>query len=182
MHSRTFIIACVLLGILVFLALQRQSQPVVAPQAAEEKPAPKPVAAEHVVRQPTSKATDSPGATFLLEGYADPKRTIVDDLKLVDHVFREYQVAFRGNPVGTNAEIMARFQGHNSRKIVYVPEQHTYINAAGELLDRWSRPLFFHQQSSHLMEIRSAGPDGSHWTEDDIVFPPPEPEPPEKTP
>ena len=44
------------------------------------------------------------------------------------------------------------------------------LNAAGELVDPWGTPYFFHQLSATEMEIHSAGPDKVMWTRDDLVI------------
>ena len=44
------------------------------------------------------------------------------------------------------------------------------INAAGELVDSWETPCFFHQMSGSKMEIRSAGPGKIMHTADDLML------------
>ncbi len=87
----------------------------------------------------------------------------------VRFVLRDYRAVLGENPVGTNAEIMAALLGMNSRQLkLRVPPGNT-LNAAGELADPWGTPYFFHQLSGQEMEIRSAGPDRTMWTADDVV-------------
>jgi hypothetical protein len=43
-----------------------------------------------------------------------------------------------------------------------------YINAAGQFIDRWQTPLFFHAIDHRRLDIRSAGPDCEMWTADDL--------------
>jgi hypothetical protein len=43
------------------------------------------------------------------------------------------------------------------------------VNGDGELVDPWGTPYFFHQLSGTDMEIRSAGPDKTMWTDDDLM-------------
>jgi hypothetical protein len=82
---------------------------------------------------------------------------------------RDYRQAFRQNPVGNNAEITRALTGKNPRGQRYLPAD-IQLNDKGELIDRWDKPLFFHQISGTLMEIRSAGPDHVMWTADDEVL------------
>jgi len=85
-------------------------------------------------------------------------------------VFRNYQSRFGGNPVGNNREITRALNGSNPGQVVFLnPEDGAQINARGELVDNWGTPLFFHQLSGTVMEIRSAGPDRRMWTADDLV-------------
>ena len=82
---------------------------------------------------------------------------------------RDYRSAFSQNPVGTNAEITSKLSGKNPRGARYLPAN-AKLNDKGEMTDRWDRPLFFHQISGSVMEIRSAGPDHVMWTNDDEVL------------
>ncbi len=90
----------------------------------------------------------------------------VDQVRLM---FRDYRTLMGENPVGTNAEIMRALMGDNPRQATVGPPEGQTLNADGELVDRWGTPLFFHQLSKNVMEIRSAGPDKIMGTEDDIV-------------
>lgn len=75
---------------------------------------------------------------------------------------------FGGNPVGTNAEITKALNGGNDAAANYLPSSRR-TSAAGELLDFWGTPYFFHANSATEMEIRSAGPDKILHNADDIV-------------
>lgn len=90
------------------------------------------------------------------------------DLDDVQVTLREYRNVFRENPVGSNAEIMSALNGANPRKVRLGPPAGQSLNASGELCDRWGTPYFFHQLSGTRMEIRSAGPDRTMWTADDL--------------
>lgn len=82
---------------------------------------------------------------------------------------RHYGQRFGGNPVGTNAEIVKTLNGGNPQGARYLPQEHLRLNDQGELMDSFGTPYFFHQISSTEMEIRSAGPDKTLWTADDIA-------------
>lgn len=101
-------------------------------------------------------------------------KTINDDLRLLNDLFSSWQVTYPhgGNPVGSNAEITRAFTGVNKFHLAMIPKKHPAINAAGELVDRWGTPFFFHQLSGTRMEIRSAGPDRKLYTADDTVLSP----------
>jgi hypothetical protein len=90
----------------------------------------------------------------------------------VDHVglmLRDYRTRMGENPFGTNAEIMKAVMGENPKQAKLGPPEGQKLNAAGELVDRWGTPYFFHQLSKSSMEVRSAGPDKVMWSEDDVV-------------
>jgi hypothetical protein len=100
-----------------------------------------------------------------------PRKTAETDqqLQIASASLRDYRSAFHENPVGSNAEITQRLLGKNPRSVRYLPAN-AHINNASELTDRWDQPVFFHQISGTLMEIRSAGPDHVMWTGDDEVL------------
>lgn len=91
------------------------------------------------------------------------------ELDKVRLMLRDYRTLYHENPVGTNAEIMKTLMGGNPKQARLGPPEGQTLSAAGELLDRWGTPYFFHQLSSDLTEVRSAGPDKTMWTSDDIV-------------
>lgn len=91
------------------------------------------------------------------------------DLDKVTLMLRDFRTGMGENPVGTNAEIMKAVMGGNPKGARLGPPENQALNAAGELIDRWGTPIFFHQLSRSNMEIRSAGPDRELYTEDDIV-------------
>lgn len=91
-------------------------------------------------------------------------------LENVRTAIRQYSQEMGGNPVGTNPEITAALAGDNPKHLHFLDsEAGLRVNAAGEMIDPWGSPLFFHQLSATVMEIRSAGPDRILWTADDLV-------------
>jgi hypothetical protein len=85
--------------------------------------------------------------------------------------FRQYAAKLGGHPVGDNAEIIAALKGGNAREAVFLtPSDGLKLNSAGEAVDSWGTPYFFHQLSGAETEIRSAGPDRRMWTSDDLVL------------
>jgi len=117
-------------------------------------------------------ALDSASAAALLLN--SPSTTIAADLHIVSEVIDSFRTNFPrdGNPVGDNVEITAALTGKNKLRLVLIPPEHPAINSRGELCDRWGSPFFFHQLSGTQMEIRSAGPDKTFWTSDDITLTP----------
>ena len=107
-------------------------------------------------------------------GLWDPAGSVERDMEIMSLVFETWQSNFPGlgNPGGENHEITAALMGDNRLKLELIPPDHPAINAAGELCDRWGTPLFFHQLSGEEMELRSAGPDREHCTDDDVLWTP----------
>lgn len=92
------------------------------------------------------------------------------DLSNVHVLLSSHRRVFGENPVGLNDEITAELTGRNSKGVASLSPDHRAISDDGELLDRWSTPYRFHALSSKLMEVRSAGPDRVHFTEDDLTL------------
>ena len=104
-------------------------------------------------------------------GYAatDQPNPARDEAEEVALNIRNYSLRFGGNPVGTNAEIVKSLTGGNEARATYLPQQLQRLNGAGELLDSWGTPYFFHANSATEMEVRSAGPDRTLHTPDDLT-------------
>lgn len=85
-------------------------------------------------------------------------------------ILRFYRMEFGTFPAGQeNHDIMHALTGNNPDNLPIFPREHQRIDAAGNLLDAWGKPFIFHPVSSQLLEVRSKGPDGEIFTEDDIV-------------
>lgn len=95
--------------------------------------------------------------------------TADDDLATIELLFSEFRKHQGGNPIGENDEITASLLGRNPKHLAYLPAKGPHLNAAGQLIDRWGTPYFFHQLSGSETEIRSAGPDNEMNTPDDIA-------------
>jgi hypothetical protein len=173
---RPLLLAVVLAAaaLLVFFLWPRPA----APTAAGRPPSPgtpPPAAAPVPVGQPAKPAPPAPPEILdLARALNGPAGSITTDLQLVASVLETFRTNFprEGNPVGTNAEIMAVLTGANRLRLAFIHPRHPALNAAGELCDRWGTPFFFHAESATRMEIRSAGPDRKMWTDDDAAFAP----------
>ena len=96
--------------------------------------------------------------------------TVQDDLEILEELFAAFQRFVGSVPEGgLNDEIVAGLLGGNEKKLVFLRNGHPKLNEQGELLDRFGTPYYFHPLSSDEIEIRSAGPDGLLFTEDDAV-------------
>lgn len=125
--------------------------------------------------QPHSNVSSAPAAPEdLATALNSPASNINADLRLVADILDTFRSNFPrdGNPVGTNVEITAALAGRNALGLALIPRDHPAINVAGELCDRWGTPFFFHQLSGTQMEIRSAGPDRTRGTADDVILSP----------
>lgn len=89
-------------------------------------------------------------------------RDVVTSCQLIMKNFDTFHLP--GNP-----EIVRFLRGGNPEMLAWIPREHPHINADGELLDRNGTPIHFHRLSGLRIEYRSAGADGKHWTDDDVV-------------
>lgn len=85
-------------------------------------------------------------------------------------ILRFYRMEFGSFPAGQeNSDIMNSLTGNNPDKLPIFPRKHPRIDAAGRLLDAWGNPFVFHPVSSMHLEVRSLGPDGEIFSDDDLV-------------
>ena len=101
-----------------------------------------------------------------------PGHTAADDLATLDLMLSCYRLHNDGNPVGANEQITATLRGHNPKHLAYLPQEGSFVDGNGRLIDRWGTPYFFHALAGDHMDIRSAGPDRVLWTKDDLVHHP----------
>ncbi len=138
-----------------------------APTAdASPPPATRSTATKRNFADPLAPST-VPGVTPPPGSDSDAETSI--DFDKITLMLRDYRTLTGENPVGTNAEIMKSIMGGNPKGAMLGPPEGQSVNEAGELIDRWGTPYFFHQLTGDLMEIRSAGEDHRMWTGDDLV-------------
>lgn len=117
---------------------------------------------------PNSRSID-PEIQQLADNLAAKTESPSRDLEMVDEFIDLYRRIFQqGNPIGLNEDITSVLIGHNAKKGVLFPPDNPMI-VKGQLVDRWGTPYWFHPNSGHQMEIRSAGPDKELFTADDVV-------------
>ncbi len=157
-------LVALLLGSLVMLL--RHARPEGGPDHALGVPAPVPPAVE----APRPAPKDPPPGDLLLRDYATAGTTLEQDLVLVARAMDSFLLlvkpAQRG-PLADNEDWAAAWQGHRASREAFISAGHRILKN-GRLVDRWDSPLFFHALGGQRFEVRSAGPDRSLWTDDDI--------------
>lgn len=73
--------------------------------------------------------------------------------------------------LGSNEDIAKALTGHNRLHVDFIPAGHPALNDHGQLVDRWGSPYFFHPRAADAIDVRSAGPDRTLFTADDISNP-----------
>jgi hypothetical protein len=102
---------------------------------------------------------------------ANPEAASSEPAVLLE-ILEFYRMEFGSFPAGQeNRDIMNALTGNNPDKLPVFPLTHPRIDAGGNLLDAWGNPFIFHPVSSQHLEVRSKGPDGEIFTDDDIVAP-----------
>jgi hypothetical protein len=100
-----------------------------------------------------------------------PDRAATEASALLE-ILQFYRQEFGAFPTGEdNASIMNALKGNNPSGLPIFPADHPRMTKDGSLLDAWGKPFFFHIISSQYIEVRSLGPDGIIFTEDDILVP-----------
>ena len=101
-----------------------------------------------------------------LEGSAD----LQVNFQIIQDLLASYRTLFRTNPIGSeNAEFTTALLGKNPHQVILLSPGLTVISPSGELLDPWGTPYYFHPLSATRLDLRSAGPDRTLWTPDDIL-------------
>ena len=79
-----------------------------------------------------------------------------------------FYISASDRPLSANEDWSGALLGLNPAHERFLPREHRALNGRGQLVDRWGAPLFFHSVARGQYAIRSAGPDGKLWTDDDI--------------
>lgn len=123
--------------------------------------------AEHLPRKPIVMADVVTIADRLNEADA----SVEDDLQIVGELLQAYTRFIGTGPEGgLNEEIVACLRGKNPKRITLIGPDNAKLNEAGELLDRFGTPYYFHPISADDIEVRSAGPDQKLWSNDDVLL------------
>lgn len=172
--------------ILVFLALaiaativfwpSRLPQPKNAAPPTQPPPAPqlsdlgKPADLFHTSQRTTTNTLEIDAANLQkADTLNSPDQSVQEDLQIIAEFVDLLGKAGLNYSVGDNADITAALTGtqYPGQKGHLFPRQHNAIRA-GQLVDRWGTPFWFHANGPGQLEIRSAGPDKQLFTPDDI--------------
>ena len=111
----------------------------------------------------------------LLAGYADPATMPLEDLRKVHHVITGYFSVIKDPArfaIGGNPDLSAALRGENPNREVFLRPDHPVFSPQGLLIDRWGTPLVVHPEGWRQIGLRSAGPDRTPYTADDLVLTP----------
>lgn len=111
----------------------------------------------------------------LLEHYGDPSMPPIEDVRAIHKIMGGYFSVIKDAsrfPIGGNADLAAALRGENPNREVFVRPDSRVFNPEGLLIDRWGSPLVVHPEGWRRIEIRSAGPDKTAYTGDDLIISP----------
>ncbi|MGB0582311.1 MAG: hypothetical protein ACPGVU_21675 [Limisphaerales bacterium] len=108
----------------------------------------------------------------LLAAFATTNTTTRTDLRQILRVFDNALVLVKQADTrhyATNEDLADFLRGKNRNRTPFVSHGSKIFGTDGRLIDRWGNPLHVHSVSSGKIELRSAGPDGVAWNEDDVL-------------
>jgi hypothetical protein len=120
---------------------------------------------------PATANNDTLVGETILRGYADPNLSPENDLTLMSRLMENSLLLLKAaahRPLSANEDWADLFRGKNGAREEFLRAPHVALNDQGQLIDRWQTPLFFHALGGGRYEIRSAGPDRTMWTTDDL--------------
>jgi len=157
-------LAAVLAALVLYVSRDPEPLSVKLPPPAQTREAPP---ARHTPEEPADLTVLPVAETA--SSLNTPANTPADDVSILSQMLSEYGKIFGGNPVGENDEITSALTGKNPKRLAFLPQDGSFLDSTGRLIDRWGTPYFFHALSGSKMEIISAGPDLRHHTADDIT-------------
>ena len=169
--SRVIIIlfATICIGILVALFPKRptarvdsEEQPIIAVEGDE-------VRGQNTLRRDPNLSGD-----YILENHGSSDFSGRDDVILMGRIVERVNILFRQTDtrhMATIADFSAFVTGKNPERLVYL-DPNLPVFKDGVLTDRWGQPYMIHPLAVGEYEIRSAGPDGLPYTEDDWTMHP----------
>lgn len=107
----------------------------------------------------------------MLRDYGSPRSTPRQDLVSLARVMQNFLLLAKPanqGPLADNEDWARALLGRGINREPLVSASHAVFNAQGRLVDRWHHPLFIHALGGGRFELRSAGPDGKLWSDDDI--------------
>jgi hypothetical protein len=94
---------------------------------------------------------------------------MVNEMNQVQTAVSSYYTEYSVYPAAPdNATLIKKLERNNPRHIRFFRMESRNANAKGELLDPWGTPFQFSVTAAGVLHVRSAGPDQTFGTLDDI--------------
>jgi hypothetical protein len=123
-----------------------------------------------IAAAPAGQSTPFLGEVILRE-YANTNLPPENDLTLMSRLMENSLLLLKSaanRPLSANEDWADLFRGRNPAHERFLSDGSVALNPQGQLVDRWGTPLFFHALGGGRYAIRSAGPDHTLWTDDDL--------------
>lgn len=123
---------------------------------------------------PPTPIAPLPG-TLLLDGWGEAETPPVEDLRKLRALTLGYFSVIKDlsrHPIGGNADLAACLLGDNPEQKAFIDASHPALNAGRLIIDRWGTPIFVHPEAARELTLRSAGPDQTLFTADDLILAP----------
>lgn len=143
-----------------------------APSPAKRRPAAPPAPQTFSEDRKNEPLPPLPGDT-LLEAYASEGSTPIEDLRKINRLLAGYFSVIKDQtryPIGGNADLAACLLGENANRMPFLRPDHPSLNPDRLLIDRWGTPLSIHPEAARELTLRSAGPDKTMFTDDDLIL------------
>ena len=118
--------------------------------------------------------TDPVLSDTMLAGYGGENTSATEDLEMIAHFIDSVFLLVKQRNTAdysTNEDLVLFLQGSNSIRLPFLAKVGPALNSKGQLVDRWNSPLITHPVSQKILELRSAGPDKTPYTGDDLLWP-----------
>ena len=163
-------------GVIAAVVLLAAAGILLWPGSRDEPQAPAPTTPSRAKSQIEFPAPPQPSAAeAILEGYGDPASPPIEDLRKIHRVITGYFSVVKDgsrHPIGGNPDLAAALRGDNPNREVFVREGHPIFGLDGMIIDRWGSSIVVHPEAYRQLGLRSAGPDRSPYTADDLVLSP----------
>jgi hypothetical protein len=162
MKSKLTIAVIVALGLILWIRSRVETSPSPHPPTPLSRPAdPEPI-----------PSLGAPIGDQFLEDYGDPSTPATLDIDKVGRVVEGLHSLFKNldtRLIANNSLLASFLRGNNPEGLVYLSPEHPIFGPDGTLRDRWGSPFLIHPIGTGIIEIRSAGPDGTPYTDDDLI-------------
>ena len=171
-----FIVAIGFILGLVMILFHKGPQPVETVET--ETPVEQTISTHEDVQPPKKITNEQQMGDHILSNYATPESDGKKDVELFYHYLTNIFMLIKSrdsHQYAINEDLADFLRGKNDYKTPCVSSDSHIFNNEGMIIDRWGTPIHIHTLSRDRFEIRSAGPDKKIFSEDDFLWPQPQP-------
>lgn len=127
---------------------------------------------QNIVKSPDHPPEPPLPGDKLLENYGSTNSTAREDLRQLHRVLANALILVKqvdSREYATNEDLAEFLGGRNRNRTPFISGSSSVLGPDGRLLDRWGNPLIVHPAGARKLELRSPGPDGVGWNDDDVM-------------